>query len=169
MMGIVAQAKFFLNAYYVLQRHEQALHEEQRIRAKQGFKEHSGKLADRRFICLETDEHIGLTDFVCLAFALELYLKALLEALGLAGVKGHSIKTLFEKLPLEVQAKVFNIHMRSTYGLTLDDYKSRMGDVDNGFEQFRYAHEYKSLEYHQTFALSMIEALKQMISEVRDL
>ncbi len=35
------------------------------------------------------------------------------------------------------------------------------------FEEFRYSYEYKTLTYHKGFALGMIAAMKQFISEVR--
>ncbi|MDA4845461.1 HEPN domain-containing protein [Hoeflea poritis] len=164
-MAITTQAQFFLNAYRILERNEAALQAEQKRRAQRQNLDHSDSPSVDQ-VCYATDEHIGVSDFVCLAFSVELFVKAVFEALG-RRQRGHNIRELFEKLPPDVQTKIAEIHMRNIYHWTLDDYKDQMDVISKGFEEFRYSHEHKELFYHKGFALKMIDAVRQVIDDIR--
>ncbi len=163
-MAITSQASWFLNSYHILENHEK---EQLAIRIKRA-QDHNVKHPDKHAeeIGYRDDPQTGLVSLVCLAFAVELYLKAVFEALG-AKQKGHHIRKLFDRLPIDVQNELFNIQMKSVYGATLDDYKKWINIISNGFEEFRYSYEYKELEYHRGFALGMIATMEQLISDLR--
>lgn len=163
-MAISSQAEYFLNAFYILKRNASALEAIQTQRAQ----EHNAKNpnANVQAIGNSGDLQTGVVDFVCLAFAVELYLKAVFEILG-SKKRGHKIHELFNKLPSDIQNTIFRIHMQNVHGATLDSYKKQMRIIRNGFEEFRYSYEYKELSYHTGFALKMIDAMRQVISETR--
>lgn len=164
-MAISSQAEYFLNAYHVLVRNEQELQNLRQQRAHAHNIKHPDKNPVQE-IGYAIDQQTGVADFVCLAFAVELYLKAVFEVLG-KKQRGHDIRKLFEKLPDNVQKQIFNIQMKNVYQATLDDYKERMRIISDGFEKFRYSYEHQSLTYHKGFALEMIKAMKQFISDTR--
>jgi HEPN domain-containing protein len=164
-MAISSQAEYFLNAYHILVRNKQELQDLRKQRAH----EHNVKHPDKNHvqeIGYATDQQTGVADFVCLAFSVELYLKAVFEVLG-KKQRGHNIRKLFEKLPDDAQKQIFNIQMKNVYQTTLDHYKERMDIISDGFEKFRYSYEHQSLTYHKSFALEMIKAMKQFISDTR--
>jgi len=89
----------------------------------------------------------GWAQQVNLAFATELYLKAIMEAEKKEIKHGHNIKTLFNFLDNKTQDAVFN-HWRKVAGENIPDSKMvREGFKDNlfacskVFERFRYIHE----------------------------
>ena len=163
-MAITSQEEFFLNAYYVLDLNALELQRTREERAK----EHNLKNPEKNVqeIGYPTDLQTGVADFVCLAFAVELYLKAVFEVLG-KKQRGHNIRKIFEKLPEEAQQEIFNIHMKNVHQATLEHYKERMDVISDGFEKFRYSHEHQSLTYHKRFALEMINAMKEFITNTR--
>jgi len=164
-MSVVSQAEFFLNAYNVLDLNEKGLSLTRKKRAM----EHNIKNPDRPAVEIGyiDDLQTGVVDFVCLAFAVELYLKAVFQVIGQGTKRGHNIKKLFESLPVEAQKNIFHFHMKNIYGATMENYKEQMLVISDGFEQFRYAHEHSELYYHKGFALKMIESIKQFIAHER--
>lgn len=163
-MAIDTNAKLFLNAFYVLDGHERETQERQRQRALAYNAANPGSSSES--IGHESDRHVMGVDFVCLAFSVELYLKAVFEVLG-ESQRGHNIRALFEKLPENTQLELFELHRQGAYGETLETYKSQMDVISNGFEQFRYSYEHKSLSYHRGFALQMVQAMQKFIDNKR--
>ena len=163
-MAITSQATYFLNAYYILERAEKDLQALRERRAQEHNLQNPDKLVVE--IGHAEDQQTGNVNFVCLAFAVELYVKAVFEVLG-TNQRGHNIRELFKKLPEDVQKRIFKIHMPNSYGATLESYKEKMDIISKGFEEFRYSYEHQSLTYHRGFALKMIDAMKQVINEER--
>ncbi len=163
-MAITTQAEHFLNSFYILERHDNELI---RLRVERARRHNAENPEDKvEEIGYATDQQIGVADFVCLAFAVELYIKAVFEVIG-RKQRGHNIRKLFEKLPEDAQTAIFNIHMKKYNYVTFDQYKENMDIISNGFEEFRYFYEHQSLSYHKRFALEMIEAMKSFIADER--
>ncbi len=121
---------------------------------------------------------------VCLAFAVELYLKDLHFALTSKAPRGHNIKKLFEKLPSKTKQEIFghksisqnpfmirgNIFSPRYYsrGYTAyDRFIDRMKAISNGFEKWRYSYEGGTLNYDSSFALALIEAVISAADNIR--
>lgn len=173
-MAIQMQADDFFNAYLVLKENNEVFFERQA--------DSSGKL------------HMGTTNLgvhptmgvaiVCLAFSVELYIKDLHFATKGEAPRGHKILELFEKLPEQVQQKIFahssisqnpfftGGNIFSTKRFT-GDYSAYDGFIDqvkaisDGFEKWRYSYESTALRYDSSFALAFIESIKAAAGEVR--
>lgn len=113
---------------------------------------------------------------VCLAFAVEIYLKHLHFVVAGGTPKGHNICNLFEKLPPEIREKVFahkaiSVNPFMTRGDTFiirdpsqvytayDGFIDQMKRISDGFEKWRYSYESGNLKYDSYFALAFIEAV----------
>jgi hypothetical protein len=121
---------------------------------------------------------------VCLAFAVELYLKDLHVILTGKAPRIHDIHKLFEKLPQPVKQEIFahksisqNPFMTSgnilspdyfsrTYSLN-DRFVDQMKAISDGFEKWRYAHESVTLKYDSFFAMALIEAVAETADNIR--
>lgn len=116
---------------------------------------------------------------VNLAFALELYIKDLHFAIKGKAPRGHNILKLYKTLPHTIKKEIIKhkaisqnpFHTRgnifspkfysknySTYNRFTDQIKA----ISKGFEDWRYSHEnHNSLNYDTSFALALIEAIKE--------
>lgn len=118
-------------------------------------------------------------EIVCLAFSLELYLKNLHYVINGKSPRGHNILKLFEKLPEEIQQKIFvhdaitqnpfntrgDIFSPEGFSGSYSAYDRFIGQVkaiSDGFEKWRYSHENSILRYDVSFALALIESIKSI-------
>lgn len=166
-IGIRIQADDFFNAYRVLSEHNAASFEKMQ---KSGGKPRSGGKAFGSFPTMSPS-------VVCLAFAVELYIKDLHFVLKGKAPRGHNILKLFERLPEQVKQEIFAHNLISgnpfvgrgsvfsvkkfTRSFTAyDGFIERLEEISNGFEKWRYSYESASLQYEEWFALAFIEAVK---------
>ncbi|AXO13789.1 hypothetical protein [Thalassospira indica] len=164
-MLIEFQAESFLNAYHVLKQHEAEQRLERQNRAVSRNKE-KPHLPPASEIYGGNEMPTGVVDFVCLAFSVELYLKALHEVVG-EKVSGHEIEKLFNTLPQAVREQIFATQMHGLYGANWMDYRNQLKLINDGFVEFRYFHEKGDLSYHQGFALGLIDAIKKTMTIYR--
>ena len=106
-------------------------------------------------------------EIVCLAFSVELHIKALHYALSGKPPRGHNIFTLFRRLPEWVQRATFHHQSIAQYGWSVSKFEDRVRAISDGFEKWRYAFESTSLRYDIYFALALIEATKAVATSTR--
>lgn len=127
---------------------------------------------------------------MCLAFALELYIKDIYYAHKIEdyyprGRDGHSILELFRKLPEEIQQKIRNhrsiqeivifYSMRTPFYIPQDKNKQPITDIleqqiyniSDAFQKWRYSYENGALSYDEGTALALIEAAKSVAGDIR--
>lgn len=130
---------------------------------------------------------------VNLAFALELYIKDLHVVLKaqkrtdkkVKAPRGHNILELFRKLPLEAQKEIRNYpsiqelvafySMQTPLYIPQDRKKQPVNDIleqqifkiSDAFQRWRYSYESKVLNYEESTALALIEAIKSTADNVR--
>lgn len=114
---------------------------------------------------------------VNLAFAVELYIKALHYSVTGKVPRGHNILALFKRLPKAIRKQIFNHEAISqnpfmTRGDDLSikyfskNYKpyerftDQMKAISRAFEQWRYSYEHGTLNYDSAFAVNLIEAVR---------
>lgn len=119
---------------------------------------------------------------VCLAFSVELYIKALYSALGIKPLRnrdGHNILKLYKGLPRAIKRKIFLheaisqnpfivsgpvILLRRFSGISRDYYGflRQLETISDGFEKWRYSYEANTaaLHYDSGFAEALIIAIK---------
>lgn len=113
---------------------------------------------------------------VCLAFAVELYLKELHVIAAGKSPRGHNIYKLFVALPSDVRQAVFahksisdnpfmmrgdifNVGFHSQTYTAYDRFTDQMKGISDGFEKWRYSYEVQTLTYQSSFALALITAV----------
>ncbi len=137
---------------------------------------------------------VSTPSIVCLAFALELYIKNLYVILktldsGNEKIKPprvHNILQLFMKLPEEVQQEIrdfssiqeivafYSMEMFPLY-ITKDQNKKPITDtleqqiykISDAFEKWRYSYENGTLQFEESTALALIEAVKSITSNAQ--
>ena len=100
-----------------------------------------------------TVQVLSIPGIVNCAFACELYLKSLLMVHGYQS-RGHSIESLFRKLPDEIISQIIK---------EIEGYKFEncLSNISNTFVDWRYSYEKEStLITFQTFLLKLTESLK---------
>ncbi len=128
---------------------------------------------------------------VCLAFSVELYIKALYSALGLKPLRnrdGHNILKLYKALPRTIKRQIFlhegisqnpfitrgpAILLRRFSGIARDYYGfvRHLGAISDGFEKWRYPYEANTaaLHYDSSFAEALITAIKSATDDPKTL
>lgn len=112
---------------------------------------------------------------VCVAFSLELYLKALKCSLCGQHLQEHRIVKLFEDLPKTTQAEILkDMSTQWEPPVSESEFRKKLSDLDNSFVEWRYLQEAtdrskdhsfpESFCYH--FAGVIIELLKAESSKV---
>ncbi|MFA7275885.1 MAG: hypothetical protein WC043_03680 [Pseudobdellovibrionaceae bacterium] len=121
---------------------------------------------------------------VCLAFAVELYIKDLHFVLTSKPARGHNILNLFEALPLEIRQEIFSqnsinqnpfttrgdIFSPKRFSETYTPYErfiDQIQTISKGFEKWRYSYESTTLRYDSSFALALIEAIRSVANTHR--
>lgn len=91
---------------------------------------------------------------VCCALAIEIGIKALLVLEGVksfpSNAHGHSLKALFEALPLHMQQEILTFQVQYT-GLSPDEAKEKLDEEDTTFIDWRYAYEHVRLHTSPAF------------------
>ncbi len=124
---------------------------------------------------------------VCLAFALEIYIKDVYYALNIKVPRKHSILDLYTRLPKQYKREIFfhdsisqnpfalrepAIWPRRFSGVLADycGFLRQIRAVSKGFEDWRYPYEVKSasLQYNSWFAEALIVAVKSVADSVRE-
>ena len=157
-MRCQSQAEGFFNAYELLTKNNQAYMEQEASEKnstsiRQTFK----------------------TDIVCLAFALELFLKDLYFVVNGVPLSGHKIHKLFDQLTEEIQEEIFQHHPEN-YFITacfmypgkspLDKFKSKIRHYGDGFVKWRYSHEHLALFYETSFVVGLIQSITKVTSRI---
>ena len=164
------QADEFYNSHLVLKQNDEAL--------MNNLAQLNGKplvmkdgLGTRPTMCV----HI-----VCLAFALELYIKDLHWVVNEKVPRGHDILKLFERLPEDIRQKVFEHESISQNPFATrpsmlctkpaneyDGFISQIKLISDGFVKWRYSYEARTLQYNEWFAVALIEAAASVTDNFR--
>lgn len=101
---------------------------------------------------------------VNLAFACELYLKAMLYELDIDFGKTHRIIDLYKLLPTAVQTKIrINVHFSND---KLENFELVMEEISDSFIFLRYAHERKAVVGNWGGLSAMAEGIMKVSKEV---
>lgn len=155
-MFLETQAGDFLNAYEILMESNEALIA--RLAEASGTPVATKAFGARPAMGVE---------IVCLAFSVELHIKALHYAITSETPRGHNILTLFKGLPEWARRDVFHHRSIAQYGWTVAEFEVRLKAISDGFEKWRYAYESTTLRYDSYFALALIEATKAVAASKR--
>ena len=155
-MFLEVNAENFLNAFEVLKESNEALINRQ---ANSPESPSTGKAFGAR-------STMGV-EVVCLAFSVELYVKYLHYEITHEAPRGHNILTLFKNLPERVQQKIFSHPSVTKYGWVFAEFEKQIEAISDGFEKWRYSHEFTTLQYNTYFALVFIEAVKSAAASER--
>ena len=159
-MSASSDAERFFNAFMVLRENDSAIQAEMKNLAAKHNKNLSSDHPPVSAIGLPNMRHTLGVETVCLAFAVELYIKDLFISSGLAVPRSHHIRKLFEQLPESIQNSVFSAHSSGEYGWTLEGFKGMLDMISRGFENYRYLYETNHATYHTGFAVKFIQSLK---------
>lgn len=114
------------------------------------------------------EQPVFTVDIVNLAFAIELFLKALLCGVG-KKVRGHKMNELFACLPEEKQMEIkeaFNNHLVKTKGHSQDlfrlKFEDRLEQYANTYDYWRYFHEKKCGTFDSRFCEDLSLVLNEM-------
>lgn len=151
------EAQSYFNAYELLAKNNQAFMDQEHARKDNGVRQTSR------------------TDVVCLAFALELFLKDLYFVANGEPLKGHKIHELFGRLSEEIQEEIFQHHPENYFiaasfmypGKTpLDKFKSKIRHYGDSFVRWRYSHEHAALHYEPSFIIDFIKAITKITNRI---
>lgn len=152
-MFIRQNAEDFLNAFQILRESNDVLAE--------NLSSSSVNTSDvKAFGTLPT---MGV-EVVCLAFSIELYIKSLHYAIIQKAPLGHNILTLFRKLPERVQQQIFKHPSVAEYGWSFAELEREIEAISDGFQKWRYSHEFTPIQYNCYFALAFIEAIRYVFA-----
>jgi len=124
---------------------------------------------------------------VCLAFAVELYMKDLLITLKIEAPRSHNISGLFERLPEHIKKEIFShpsisqnpFHTRgpvysakrfSDNYSPYDGFIEQIETISHAFVNWRYPideKKTKSLYYNSAFAEALVESIKSVADNLR--
>ena len=92
-------------------------------------------------------EDVFIPAYVNLAFACELYLKALLKLKGEKSIN-HSLLKIFnylEKQDQSITDAIINLtNTMTSFGFTIDSFKFQLKTISNTFKKWRYCYEWRS-------------------------
>ena len=164
---IKVQADDFFNAFRILNESDKVLME---------------RLSQDKGTPIDTSKAFGshvanVPSIVCLSFALELYLKALIYLTTKKSYKSHNILNLFNKLPNKEKMEIFEhkkicenpfitrgakFSMRKfQHDFTpYEGFKEQLASISKAFQDWRYSHEKGAVSYDVSLALTVIEAIK---------
>lgn len=121
---------------------------------------------------------------VCLAFAVELYIKDLHFVLKGKASRGHNILKLYTTLPRQIKREIFShnsisqnpwntrgpVFLPKRYAGAKEAYYGFLHNlkaISGGFEKWRYSYESCSLQYESSFAVAFVEAVKSAADAAR--
>ncbi len=125
-------------------------------------------------ILVDAKNGTGCVNVVCLALSLEVHLKYLLYLYGIRPIRGkksHNTLVLFERLPLDIQKKIFSHKAFSNYQFSksedpqdtpFDEFKEEINTRSELFLNWRYAYEHEYLTYEVSFVEDFIEAIRDI-------
>lgn len=151
------EAQSYFNAYELMSKNNQAFLEQEASKIDTGVRQ------------------TLRADVVCLAFALELYLKDLYFVVTGEPLIGHKTHELFDKLPEEIQKEIFLHHPENHFitkcfmyqGKTpLDKFKSKIRQYGDAFVKWRYSHEHTALQYESSFAVNLIKSIIKVTNRI---
>ena len=99
-------------------------------------------------------------DVVCIAFSVELYLKARILADTQERIKGHEIVVLFEKLSLARQRELIDGTAALNLAIDPSQFHAQLMNLNNAFIEWRYSFEFTSLSFPTTFAHCLARAIR---------
>lgn len=134
--------------------------------------------------CTAESLFTGIPSIVCLALAVELYIKDLHFLLRGDAPKKHDIFKLFDSLPQSIQQEICDhTSIRENPLMTKGDLLSpkyysqtynrhdrfidQMKAISSGFQKWRYSYESTILTYDSSFALALINAIKSVANNTR--
>jgi HEPN domain-containing protein len=101
---------------------------------------------------------------VCLAFSVELALKAILLGTG-DSARGHALDTLFSKLPPEIQTEIIQLT-----GIATSSFPEQLALAARAFVEWRYIYEQNGLHTVNTpFLLALREATAKVANRFVEL
>ncbi|WP_374308728.1 hypothetical protein [Dongia sp.] len=161
---ILMIADHFYNAYRLLEDNEQAVAAE--IERVMGDRlDPTDEFIER--VNNRTFRQTGIPGVTCIAFATELYLKAL--AMFTQGnndrINGHNTKVLFDNLPAAAKQEL----VAAILALLPEDNEESIGQRlavnARAFEEFRYFHEEPTgRDYMQAFAVVIVICLRRVLA-----
>ena len=95
--------------------------------------------------------------FVNRAVACEIFIKALLQNEHIPLTKEHNLKTLFDLLPLKIQAELKNCYAQMDSSI-----EDKLNLIADSFIEIRYAYEYSSLSIEPPFLESFARNLQEI-------
>lgn len=152
-------AKEFLDAFYVLSENNR------RVRAEIA-KSNPCSISPDAMRRLKSGElkQTSIPDVMCLAFAIELYLKSLILKLSAIPATGHSLVKLYEHLPASAQSSIFS-RTAQTFGglLTEATFAENLASIDKAFVEWRYMFEKGRADFKPSFAHGLALAVRDEV------
>ncbi len=106
-------------------------------------------------------EMLMIPSIVCLAFATELYIKAILENEGNPR-KGHEIKTLISSLSKGKYEKIIQ-----NIGLSESDFDKKIDEINKAFIDWRYLYEKGAMTIDLSFLKSILNEVKKIAESIK--
>ena len=103
---------------------------------------------------------------VCYAFAIEVYLKLLLQLNNIKVRNTHNILKLCKSLPEDIRNKIVEQY-RAVLGKNLDQFLKDIELISEAFEQWRYAYEHQLLAVSTSILRGIGQILHDIILELR--
>lgn len=96
------------------------------------------------------------------AFAVELYLKAILTKLNRKAGYLHDLLKLYLLLPAETQLELW-----IASGITKDEFEEHLQNSADSFEEFRYLFEFDAIRGYPDFLLQVADAAKKIFERMK--
>jgi hypothetical protein len=104
---------------------------------------------------------------VCLAFALELYLKAVLVHSVGNVPRTHNLSCLFQKVPTDIRAKIIEELQTRMPEISEKVFDSNVQAIAEAFDEWRYVFENGQAAFMPAFGMNLAEALSKIIKELK--
>lgn len=114
------------------------------------------RCAEERRTSSGTFEMLIMPQVSMAAFAVELYIKAILAKLDLQAARKHDLFELYHLLPSDTQLELF-----IGSGYARDEFEELLKSSADAFEEFRYMFEFDSIHISPGFLFAAAEAAKK--------
>jgi len=133
---------------------------------RMGISAHSFLLGARRCaeqspITAESFEMLIIPQVSMTAFALELYIKAILARLNLPAVRKHDLFELYRLLPPDSQLEIL-----IGSGYARDEFEQMLKSAADAFEEFRYMFEFDAIHTSPAFLFAAAESAKKHFESI---